>query len=71
MDLDAPLAHPGDELVVLPLRALDPQDVVEQQLVVVAGGEALQAEVGTMDDDPPQLAHLGVDAERSHVCLVS
>ena len=39
--LDAALAHPGDELVVLPLRPLDPQDVVEQQLVVVARGQPL------------------------------
>ena len=67
VDLDAALAHPRHELVVLPLRALDPQDVVEQQLVVVLGREALEAQVGPVDDDPPQLADLGVDAERSHL----
>ena len=39
--LDAALAHPRDELVVLPLRPLDPQDVVEQELVVVARGQPL------------------------------
>ena len=65
-DLDAPLAHPGDELVVLPLGPLDPQDVVEQQLVVVARRQPLQAEVRAMDDDLAELADLGVDAERCH-----
>ena len=34
-DLDAPLAHARHELVVLVLGPLDPQHVVEQQLVVV------------------------------------
>ena len=68
-DLDAALAHPGDELVVLPLGALDPQHVVEQQLVVVGRGQPLEAEVGPMDDDLAQLADLGVDAERRHALL--
>ena len=36
-DLDAALAHPRDELVVLVLRPLDPQDVVEQQSSWLAG----------------------------------
>ncbi len=65
-DLDAALAHPGDELVVLPLGPLDPQDVVEEQLVVVARRQPLQAEVRAMDDDLAELADLGVDAERCH-----
>ena len=39
-DLDAALAHPGDELVVLVLGALDPQHVVEQQVVVVGRASA-------------------------------
>ena len=34
--LDVALAHACDELVVLPLRPFDPQDVVEQELVVGA-----------------------------------
>ena len=65
-DLDAALAHPGDELVVLPLGALDPQDVVEQQLVVVGRGQPLEAEVRPVDDDLAQLADLGMDAECRH-----
>ena len=62
-DLDAALAHPRDELVVLPLRPLDPQDVVEQQLVVVARGQPLEAEVRPMDDDLAELADLRVHTE--------
>ena len=62
-DLDPALAHARHELVVLPLRALHPQHVVEQQLVVVVRGEPLQAELGPVDDDLPQLADLRVDAE--------
>ena len=65
-DLDAALAHPGDELVVLPLGALDPQHVVEQQLVVVVRGQPLQAELGPVDDDRAELADLRVHAERRH-----
>ena len=64
--LDAALAHPGDELVVLPLRPLDPQDVVEQELVVVARRQPLEAEVRPMDDDLAELADLRVDTERRH-----
>ena len=63
VDLDAALPHPGDELVVLPLGPLDPEHVVEQQLVVIAGREALQAELRSMDDDLAQLPDLGVDSE--------
>ena len=62
-DLDAALAHPRDELVVLPLGPLDPQDVVEQELVVVARGQPLEAEVRPMDDDLAELADLRVDTE--------
>jgi hypothetical protein len=65
-NLDAPLARPRDELVVLSLGPLDPQDVVEEQLVVVARRQPLQAEVRAVDDDLAELADLGVDAERCH-----
>ena len=61
--LDAALTHPSDELVVLPLRALDPQDVIEQQLVVVGRGQPPEAEVRPVDDDLAQLADFRVDAE--------
>jgi hypothetical protein len=38
---------------VLLAGALDPQDVVEQQRVLVAGGQALELEVGPVEDDTP------------------
>ena len=56
----------GDELVVLVLRALDPEHVVEQQLVVVRRREALQAQVRSVDHDLAQLAHLRVHTELAH-----
>jgi hypothetical protein len=34
-DLHTPLTHPRDELIVLVLGALDPQHVVEQQVVMI------------------------------------
>ncbi len=39
------------ERVVLLARSLDPEDVVEQQLVLVGGGEASQLEVGPVQKD--------------------
>ena len=56
-DLDAARPHGGDKLVMLPLGALDPQDVVEQQVVVIAGCQALETEVWPVDDDFAQLAN--------------
>ena len=57
-DLDAALAHPRHELVVLVLRALDPQHVVEQQVVVVGGRQPLQAELRAVDHHLSQAADL-------------
>ena len=57
-DLDAALAHPRHELVVLVLRALDPQHVVEQQVVVVGRRQPLQAELRAVDHHLAQLADL-------------
>ena len=66
--LDAARPHLGDELVVLVLRPLDPQDVVEQQVVVVRRRQPLEAQVRAVDHDLAQLADLGVDAELAHRC---
>ena len=55
-DLDAALAHRLDELVVLPLGALDPQHVVEQQVIMIGGGQALQIQPWPMHDHLAQLA---------------
>ena len=38
VDLDAAIAHGLDKLVVLPLGALHPQHIVEQQLVMIGRG---------------------------------
>ena len=68
--LDTTLAHPRHELVVLVLRALDPQHVVEQQVVVVRRGQPLQAELGPVHHHLPEPAHLRVDAECRHLSSV-
>ena len=66
VDLDPPLAHLLDEAIVLELRPLDPQHVVEQQLVVVRRGQPLETEIRAMDHHLAQLAHLGVGTELCH-----
>jgi hypothetical protein len=65
-DLHPTLAHPGHELVVLVLGALDPQHVVEQQLVVVGRGQPLEAELGPVHHHLAQPTDLRVDAEALH-----
>ena len=64
--LDAALAHLRDELVVLVLGALDPEDVVEEQLVVVRRREPLEAELRTVHHHLAQLADLRIRPERLH-----
>ncbi len=51
------------ELVVLLLRARDPGQPVEQQLVVVARGEALQLGARAVQDGDPQRPDLGIGAQ--------
>ena len=63
--LDAAGPHLLHELVVLVLGALHPEHVVEEQLVVVGGGEALQAQVRSVDHHLAELSHLRVHAEGS------
>jgi hypothetical protein len=62
-DLDAAVGQRIGERVVLLAGALDPQDVVEQQRVLVARGQALELEVGPVEDDTPQRADLRPDVE--------
>ena len=57
-DLDPALAHPLHELVVLVLRTLDPEHVVEQQVVVVGGRQPLEAEPGSVDHHLSQATNL-------------
>ncbi len=65
-DFGATLAHDPGELVVLPLGALHPQHVVEEQFVVVGRGETLQAQLGAMDDHFAQFADFRIHAEGVH-----
>ncbi len=59
---DAAVAqHVGEAVVLLP-RAAHPQHVVEEQRVLVAGGEPLQLQIRSVQDDPAQPPGLGVDA---------
>jgi hypothetical protein len=65
-DLYPALTHPGHELVVLVLRALYPEHVIEQELIVVGRGHPLEAELRPVDHHLAQPTHFGVDPERCH-----
>jgi hypothetical protein len=60
--LDSVVAKRLGERVVLLLRTADPWDAVEQQLVVVAGGEPLQLRSRPMEQDGPEPTDLRVGA---------
>jgi hypothetical protein len=59
-DLDAAVAHLGDEVEMVTLRVLDPQNVVEQKLVAVARREAAVGQSRSADQDLAELANLGI-----------
>ena len=61
-DLHPAFAHLGDEVEMVPLGALHPQDVVEQEVVAVGRGEPVVGEPGCADQDLAQLADLGMGA---------
>ncbi|KXU18753.1 hypothetical protein WM41_0602 [Corynebacterium simulans] len=56
--LDAALFHAGDELIVVALRFLDPQDVVEKQLLAVVWSEPLVCQAGAADHYLAEFAYL-------------
>ena len=60
-------AHGRDKLVVLPLSALDPQHIVEQQVVVIRRGQPLEAELRPVHNHLAQLADFGVNTELFHL----
>ena len=64
--LDPTGAHLDHELVVLLLGPLDPEHIVEQQVVVVRRREPPQAQVRSVDHDLSQLADLRVDTDFAH-----
>ena len=65
-DLDPALLHLQQEVVMVLLGLVHPDHVVEQQIVAVAGREALMGKTGPADHHRPQLADLRVNAELSH-----
>lgn len=70
-DVDAALAHLGDEVEVVALGLVHPDHVVEQQLVAVARGQALVGESGRADHHFAQFAGFGVDAKFGFSVLIS
>ncbi len=61
--LDPSLAQRLRQRVVLLAGPLDPQDVVEQQLLAVGGRQPLELEAGAVQHDPPQAPHFGIDVQ--------
>ena len=66
--VDAAVAHLGDEVEVVALGVLDPQHVVEQQLVAVGRRQPLVRPTGRADHHLAQLADFRMDAEFDFVC---
>ena len=61
--LDAALLHLQHEVVVVLLRLVHPDDVVEEQIVAVSWRQPLMRAPGRADHDRPQLAHFRMHAE--------
>ena len=62
-DLDAAVAHEMHEGVVLLLRPVDPDDVVEEQVLGVGWGEAAMLQARAVDHDLAQATDLRVHSE--------
>src|SRR5207302_1511158 len=63
VDIDAAVAQHLDELIVFPLRPLHPENVIEEQFIVIGRRQTLEAQLRTMDKDFSQLSDFGIDAE--------
>ena len=61
--LDATFSHHLTEHVVLGLRLLDPQHVVEEQLLGVRRGEARVFQARPVHHDAAQPAYLGISSQ--------
>ncbi len=68
--LGAPALEHLHEGVVLSLRLLDPEHIVEQQIVVIAWGESLQTQFGPVDDDLAQRPNFGLNSIVAHCRLL-
>ena len=64
--LDPALLHLQHEVVVVLLRLVHPDDVVEQKVVAVAGSEALVRQRRPANQDGPQLADFRMHADFRH-----
>ena len=63
-DLDVAVAHLGDELVVVPLGAVHPDHVVEQQVVAGVRGEPEVGQARRADQHSSQASHLRPHTDR-------
>ena len=61
--IDAAVAHLGHEIEVVALGVLHPHHIVEQQVVAIAGRQALMRAARCTDHDLAQLPDFRVDAE--------
>ena len=68
-DIDAAIAHLLHEVEVIALGVVDPQNVVEQQLIAVRWRQSLVRPPRRANHDLVKLAHLGMDAEGLLPCL--
>src|SRR6185503_9099613 len=65
-NLDSALLHLHHEIVVVLLRLLHPDHIVEEKVLAIPRRQALMGEAWAADHDGPQLAYLGVDAKLMH-----
>jgi hypothetical protein len=70
VDGDTAVAQDVGEPVVLGARPAHPEHVVEEQRVLVAGGEPFELEIRPVKDDAAQPPGLGVDME-SHASILT
>lgn len=70
VDGDTAVAQDVREAVVLRARPAHPEQVVEEERVLVAGGEPFELEIRPVQDDAAQPPGLGVDME-SHVSILT
>ncbi len=61
-DLHPALTHHRDERVVFALGLFHPEHVVEEQLVVIGGGQTLEAEIRAMDHHLAEFSDFGMNA---------
>jgi hypothetical protein len=64
--LHAPVTHRGDEVVVLPPRALHPDEVVEEETLAVVRRKALERSARPVHEHRAQLPDLGVCPDGVH-----